>query len=161
MDSYKIAPWIEENYPTPPLEIEPPYLDRFKGIIRQFSVLAPIYVPLVPELVLNEPSIEYFNTTREKDAGMPLSQFKEKAPEAWEGAKKPLNQLTDLLKENGGPFFLGETVSYGDFIWVGLLLFFGRFGEDIQTRIMEIGGDASVHKRLLEACKPWTQRDST
>ena len=42
---------------------------------------------------------------------MPLSQMeKEMAGEApWEAAKQPIIELVDLLKEQGGPFFLGWT----------------------------------------------------
>jgi glutathione S-transferase len=160
MDSYQIAPLLEEKYPTPPLAIEPPYLDRFKAIIRKLQVLSPIYVPLVPERVLAAPSLPYFHATRELDTGMPLAQYQELAPAAWEDAQAPLAEMTALLVEKGGPFFLGDTVSYGDFIWAGLLLFFGRFGDDVLERLMASGGDASAHKRLLEAVKPWAERDS-
>jgi hypothetical protein len=68
-------------------------------------------LPKAPQNLLNEPPKEYFECKREARFNMPLSQIEkemaEKAP--WEAAKQPIKELADLLKEQGGPFFLGYT----------------------------------------------------
>lgn len=41
--------------------------------------------------------------------GMPLAQLeKEKGEEAWKAVEGPAKEVGDLLRKNGGPFFLGD-----------------------------------------------------
>lgn len=73
----------------------------------------PHLIPKVPSL-LPKRSAEYFYETREKLFGAPLQEVeRERATEeCWEKAKAPAKEFGDLLRKNGGPFFLGETGEY-------------------------------------------------
>jgi hypothetical protein len=66
-------------------------------------------VPSIP-LILNKPSADYFNETRAKVFGAPLYEVAKTATEEdWEAAKAPAKEAGDLLRRNGGPYFLGGT----------------------------------------------------
>jgi glutathione S-transferase len=92
---------------------------------------------------------------------MPVDQLeKEKGGElAWNEAEPALRGATALLKENQGPFFLGETVSYADLVWATVLLFSKRMGMGFFEEALKRSGDAQVHLDLLEAVRPWSERD--
>jgi len=73
--------------------------------------LSPQLHPKIPRRILNKESAEYFYRTREVRFGMPLEQLeREKATEQnWVDVKGPAEEVAELLKKNGGPFFLGDT----------------------------------------------------
>jgi hypothetical protein len=73
--------------------------------------LTPLLITQVPVVLLNKPSADYFFETREKMFGKPLDQVRKEADEdeCWEKAKAPAKEAGDLLRKNGGPYFLGET----------------------------------------------------
>ncbi len=55
---------------------------------------------------------------------MPLEQFhRERGVNAWEKSEEGFSKITAMLQENEGPFFMGHTVSYADFIYAAVLLF--------------------------------------
>lgn len=70
-------------------------------------------MPPIPTDLLNEKSAVYFNETREKAVGMPLSEFgkKDGGEEAWAKVELGVKELANiLLKANeNGPFVEGET----------------------------------------------------
>lgn len=112
MDSWKIVHELEKQYPLPSLHLDDPMVLKIRDHIALMR--APLDAHLmskIPRNLLGEDSIDYFETTREKRFGMPLSQLeKEKAnEEAWKNAKKPATEAADLLKKHGGPYFLGKT----------------------------------------------------
>ena len=91
---------------------------------------------------------------------MRLIDFEEKkSPKAWENAKPLLKEITDLLNETEGPFFMGDQVSYADFSWAGYLLFLERLGDGLLEKLMETSGDKRAHERLLQGVSPWSSRD--
>ncbi|KAH6657020.1 putative glutathione S-transferase [Truncatella angustata] len=166
MDSLKIAEYIEEKYPTPSIHLDSPYV---KKVVDQISAsfqfgkgVRGIFFPLVPERLLNPRSAEFWYETRAKIIGKPLSEITEdeRGDKAWEYATEPVKEITRLLRENSeGPFFEGNTVTYADFYWAGYLLFWKRIGDDTFQKLLSISGDGDVHLKLLEAVKPWSERD--
>lgn len=94
---------------------------------------------------------------------MPVQEFEHKhgGETAYAGAEPFFKQVTALLKENTeGPFFMGNTVSYADFVWVSALFFFKRVDEGVYKEILKRSGDETVHVKLVEACEPWLKRGS-
>lgn len=162
MDSRAIAVTLEKEFPSPPLHLDSPFLPKMEALVPKIMLaLATVCLPRVPRDVLNERSIYYFNKTREERFGMLLDDFEksEKGGEkAWENAVPHLNEVAQALKENGGPFFMGKTVSYADFIVVGLLQFLKRlsYDNDLFGRVMQIDPSFLV---LYEACADWLKRD--
>ena len=163
-DSLAIAKAIEKAFPEPSLHLDSPYVDRLFAVLKEIqSAIVPVYIPMVPQRILNEASRPYWYETREAKVGMPLDQLaREKGGDpAWAAAAPHLRQVSDLLRENPqGPFFLGETPSYTDFIWGGLLVFLRRIGDDVLEKGLESTGDRDLHLKFLEAIKPWSERDS-
>jgi glutathione S-transferase len=162
MDSYKIAEYIEEKHPLPSLLLNTPTQLRFRdSLINFMGKLQPIYVPRVATQLLGEESLEYFLTTRQEDTGMPLDEFgKQQGPGAFERCEPFAREITALLNESSsGPYFMGDTISYTDLMWAGILLFFKRFGTEVYQEVLRVTGDAGAHTRLLDALSPWTARE--
>lgn len=89
---------------------------------------------------------------------MPLDRLeKEKGGDrAWGEVEVAIREATALLKERDGPFFLGNTPSYADFVWGSILLFCRRLGEDCFEEALKRSGDGQVHLDLLAAVEPWS-----
>lgn len=124
--------------------------------------LAGLYIPLVPKRILNNASLDHWYEKREAKHGMSLDELaKTKGGDvAYNAAKPYLEEITALLKEDSsGPYFMGEEVSYSDFIWGGFLHFFTKIGKEEFSRVLEVAGDRDVHLKLMDALKEWTARD--
>ncbi|KAJ5503495.1 Glutathione S-transferase N-terminal [Penicillium fimorum] len=158
MDSRKIANYIERQAPLPSLHLDSVYLEKIECIwTRYMKAFVPIFIPLVPKRILNPESLDYWKTTREAMVGMSLDKLeKEKGGvQAWNEVEPALRDVTALLKENKGPFFMGKTVSYADLVWVSILLFNQKLGSDVFQEAMERSGDSQVHLDLIKAVEPW------
>jgi glutathione S-transferase len=158
MDSRKIADYIEQQAPLPSLHLDSSYLEKVERLWSQYmGAIMPIFIPLVPKKILNEESVDYWYSTREKFFGMPLDQLEKEqgGDRAWDQAEPALRGITALLKENDGPFFLGNTASYADLVWGSILLFNQRLGSDIFDEALKRSGDSQVHLNLLKAIQPW------
>ncbi|KAI8170063.1 hypothetical protein K4K49_005438 [Colletotrichum sp. SAR 10_70] len=159
MNSKKIIPRIEADYPEPPLYHDADLSqEALKHIAPVWDALAPVLLPVAPREVLNERSAEYFWRTRKEFLGMSLDEFEEKhgGEKAWEKAKKPIEDAAALLNKTEGPFFLGDTVSYADFLYVGVIAMAKRFNEENYRRIVEI---SPAFDKQYKACGPWLERN--
>ncbi|KAF2142241.1 uncharacterized protein K452DRAFT_271090 [Aplosporella prunicola CBS 121167] len=159
MDSAKIAPKLEELYPEPSLHLDSGYSEKLAQIFPEaVGALRFVLIPRVPGSLLNERSAEYFYRTRKENFGVPLDVLeKERGGEqAWEKAKAPLEKVAAMLKENDGPFFLGEQVCYADFVVVSVLQFCKRIGQDLYDRIVAID---KAYDDIYKASAKWLERD--
>ena len=112
VDSRAIATELEKQYPEPSLHLDSPKLEKMEELfMKAITGLRAVFLPPVPRNLLREPSREYFERTREEKYGMPLARFEKEmgGDKAWEEARPYLNAIGDLLREEGGPFVLGET----------------------------------------------------
>lgn len=164
MDSRVIAAEVDKRYPQPLLQIDSSVLSKLETILlKLMPTLAPFYIPNVPKRLLNEASHPHWYKTREARVGMPLDQFEREkgGQQIWDAAKPYLDEITAMLKENnGGPYFMGDSVSYVDFVWGGFLLFVQRIGTDFWEKLLQaIGNDADVHSKLVLALDPWSLRN--
>ncbi|KAF5137836.1 Glutathione S-transferase-like protein ustS [Metarhizium anisopliae] len=164
MDSRKIANHMEKSHPQPSVHLDSPILPKVEQLTSDvFYHLLAVCVARIPVNLLNSHSADYWYTTRGEAVGMPVGEFKKKygGEVAYSGAEPFLQKITALLRDNdAGPFFMGSTVSYADFVWVSALVFFKRVDEDIYRQVLQRTGDKSVHVKLVEACEPWLQRDN-
>ncbi|KAK5655546.1 hypothetical protein OQA88_5477 [Cercophora sp. LCS_1] len=155
---------IESRYPSPPLAYETPAFERFLPAVREMmSPLFAVYAPTVMFRLLDDASVPYFRRTREEDVGMTMEEYQatQGGEFAYKGMEKGLREITALLSENGGPFFGGEEVAHADFVWVGILVFLERLGEDVFGEIKARCGGWEVHEKLLGAVREreWLGRD--
>lgn len=165
MDSSAIAARLEADYPTPSIHLDSPYHSQF--VVHARNTLVPlqgIFIPLVPVRLLSDASVPYFVTARERDVGSSLEQLSRDrgGEQAWESMSKALVEITKMLQKNEGPFFMGTTVSYTDFFYAGMLLFFKSLGDDIFDRVRKASGDdGKTMFALLDAVEPWSKRNSS
>ncbi|KAF9445114.1 hypothetical protein P691DRAFT_735528 [Macrolepiota fuliginosa MF-IS2] len=136
-DSYKIAEYLDRAYPDTPKAFPPgsealqaAFYDHFNEVV---SPIWHIILPKVPA-ILNPPAAEYFHRTRSETFGKPLEQLGpvgEARVEAWAKLKAGFDTLNGWYSKSSGPYFMGETASFADFI-VGGLFVAARicFGED-------------------------------
>ncbi|KAF2090785.1 hypothetical protein K490DRAFT_62113 [Saccharata proteae CBS 121410] len=160
MDSKVIAKALEKQQPSPSLHLDAPVLGQVEELIpKLMTALGGNMYPRVPGTLLNEPSAVYFEETRKKRFGMPLSQFeKEKGGEqAYVAAKAPLEAMAALLNETDGPYFMGNTVSYADFVFVGFLHFCRRIRQDMFERVVATDRAFAM---VYDACSKWLERDA-
>jgi glutathione S-transferase len=177
MDSWKIAHELEKRYPSPSLHLDNPITIQVRDHIKKFmGPLESVLLPKVPA-ILQERCAEYFNRTREEWwYKMPLSEYAKTkdVDECFSEAEGPAKEIAELLKKNGGPFFLGETgescyqsmgeglwanrviVSYADFIFVAFLQFVKRLDESAFERF--VGFDDAIRK-VFDASKEWLEKD--
>ncbi|KAL2270771.1 hypothetical protein VTJ83DRAFT_142 [Remersonia thermophila] len=163
MDSQAIAERIEALHPAPSARLDSAPLARLCDIMpRLMPAIRPIFYVRVPGRILGEASQGYWNRTRGELAGMPVEELAARNPEAecWDRAEEGVKEVTALLKEAGGPFFLGGEASYADFVWGGFLIFLKRQGQEVYEELLRRSGDGEVHQRFLEALEPWTKRDA-
>jgi glutathione S-transferase len=159
MDSWPIAHTLESLYPSPSLHLSNPIVIKIRDHIPNImKPLTGFTIPKAPTKLLNPRAAEYFNETRKERFGMSLVEVEEKTAtdEKWEEARKPVMEAADWLKSSGGPFFLGETVSYADFIFVGMMHMMKRMDEEVFQRFLEFD---PVFGKLYEACEPWLKKD--
>lgn len=112
VDSKQIAFELEKLQPEPSLHLESPLWEQAQqAVMKVWTALIPVIMPQVPRNLLNPTSMEYFERTRSERFGMPLDELEETkgGDKAWAAAQEPIRQLTDLLKANEGPYFMGET----------------------------------------------------
>lgn len=156
MDSWPIAQELEKRYPSPSLHLDNPVTVKMRDQISQ--ILDPIFLQFLPGVpdIVPERSQEFFNRTRQEMIGKPLSEVHKEAianaEKGWKRIQEPLKEVADLLKKHGGPFFLGENVSYADFIFVSMLHFVKRLDEQIFQRLVSFDATFST---VYEACRPW------
>lgn len=167
MDSKAIARALEQDHPEPPLHLDDsdsPYLAQLERHLeeRLMPTLRPLFVPLVPQHLLREASLDYFRRTREQALGMTLNEFAAREGRDFSKAAPHLRTVSGWLREkDDGPYFMGATVSYVDFVWAGILLFARRADPSGQKldALLEATGDAGVHRALLDALAPLAKRD--
>lgn len=163
MDSWAIAQELDKQHPSPSVHLDSPLHQKYVNLLNQvFPKIRPEITEYIPSRLLNEVNFDYWHVTRTERVGMPLAQYaKENGGEkAYKGASPYLQEITAMLKENKtGPFFMGDTISYVDFVHAGLLIMFRRMGSDLFQQLLEATGEPDLHLKFLEGLKPWIERD--
>lgn len=112
MDSKAIAIALERIYPDPPLHLDAPQLAKIEELWpKVMATMRGVTMPRTPRMLLNDRSKEYFEETRKERFGMPLPELEKEVggEEAWVEGRPILQAIGAVLKENGGPFILGDT----------------------------------------------------
>jgi len=158
MESKAIVTRLERDHPSPSLHLDSPVLKQVEQMLPKIlEPLRAIWMPVVPN-ILNEPSREYFERTRAETLGKSLQEYAKTdgGEEAWVEALPGLKELGELIKKEGGPFVMGDTPSYADFVIVGMIHFFKVVDEDIYNRVVKAEPEFG---KLYDACKQWLDRD--
>lgn len=162
-DSWNIAQKLEREHPEPSLHLDSPYVAKIQDQMpKVMGHIKTITASTVPRTLLREASLDYWRKTREERIGMTLEKAQAEGTglKTWQKAEADIKQVTEWLKENEGPFFAGSELSFADFVWVGFLLFWQRVGDGNYEHFKTVvGADITVHEKLLEAVKPWSERN--
>ena len=156
-------PVIEERYPSPSVHLDSPKLARLEALMpAAVTPLRPLFLALVPRTILSEASFEYWYRTRGEAVGMHIDEYvKRYSPEECYAAAQPaLAQITALLQETEGPYFLGETVSYADFVWGAYLAFCKTLGDNYFHQVVKTAGGEEAHLALFRGIEKWTERNN-
>lgn len=162
MGSNLINEKIQELYPEPQLPLRWDLVDDMTPV--NGKVLGPLMYLIMPRVrrnVICEPSKDWFKKDRERRFGAAEEQYEhEKGGEvAWKNAEPGQQQLSAWLKnqkQDKGPFVLGSTVTYPDFVLAGRCEFVELIGEDTYERLV---GPIDGMRELHLACKPWMERN--
>lgn len=142
-DSVVIAEYLDATYPeTPKLLPSGTKALQAAFIIAHWGALGGMLEFIRPAAlqILNPPSEEYYRRTKFRShtkAGPP--EGKERA-EKWAKAKEGFDLIASWLEKSEGPFAMGDTITFVDFV-VGGWLFWMRlgFGEE-SAEWMDIKG---------------------
>jgi len=163
MDSLAIAKALEQLKPQPSLHLDNGYVERAQAALgKTLMPLRFVAMPRVPPMLLTDKSKGYFEDTREKSFGKPLSEVakSDEAKSAWTNAQPGVEELQALLNEHKeGPYLMGSTPSYADFILAGLWRFLELLDKDGDLFGNLMKQDESFMKHY-QACKPWMERES-
>lgn len=157
MNSLLIAPKLEELYPEPSLHLDTsPYAEAQDTVNEIIMTLVPYWLPKIFNKVSTDEDRKWAYEVRAPEAGYPLDQWQHlPADSFWEASKAGFGKLAALLERTEGPFVLGEKLSFGDFVIVGMIKMFERMGgEDLEMCLRE----PAVWK-LWDACGEWLVRD--
>lgn len=164
MDSRKIAEAIEKKHPSPPVHLDSPAVRKVEALV--VNAIGPMYPMLmykVSQVILTEKSYDFWVGQYTRKFGMTLDEYERQfgGEKSWAEALPAITELTALLKERQveGPLFLGNEISYADFVWAGALMFVKRVDERIFQELLDRTGARDAHERHFEACAPWLKRN--
>jgi glutathione S-transferase len=160
--SRKIAERLDKLYPDNSLAITSPSALEIEALTDKIvGMISPDFIPKVPKRLLGSGSIPFWYQTRQEwFDGMALDEVEQRKGGAhvYEAARPLLERVLVLLKQNPkGSYFEGDRSTYADIVWVGLLRFYEMLGNDCLAQLIIL--DAKAHRALLNACRPWLERD--
>ncbi|KAF7761035.1 hypothetical protein Agabi119p4_10444 [Agaricus bisporus var. burnettii] len=159
-ESFEIALYLDKTYPDTPKVIPPgtealqaSFHERLNGVM---GPLFPFLLPLIPT-VLHPGSSEHFSQSREKAFGKPLADMEPKGEErvkAWKQVQAAFDTLHGWLNKSPGPYFMGESATFADFVLGGLLftleLAFGENSQEWKDIMTWNNGEWAAYKKSLE-----------
>ncbi|KJA20281.1 hypothetical protein HYPSUDRAFT_142565 [Hypholoma sublateritium FD-334 SS-4] len=121
-DSLLIAEYLEKTYPTPSIfpHGTAAFQALFDGALRK-AALGPLWPFIIPAVHtrLAPASAAYFRTTREPIFGKALEEVTPTGAEGvaqWAAFEAGLDTVDKWYAKSGGPFIMGDTTSWADFI---------------------------------------------
>ncbi|KAF8157806.1 hypothetical protein B0H34DRAFT_655910 [Crassisporium funariophilum] len=167
-DSILIAKYLDEAYPNTPRAF-PYHTEAFQFAFAEmhFAKLMPMWQFFVPVVYtrLNPVSKAYFRPTREYFFGTRLEDLTptgDKALEQWKAYEAALGSIDALSRrtDNIGPYIMGHTVSFADFLIVAYII--GPrivWGEDSREWRSIKSWHGGRWAALAEAFDKWTAVD--
>ncbi|KAG9247709.1 hypothetical protein BJ878DRAFT_491420 [Calycina marina] len=157
MGSAAIASFLEGKFPEPSLHLSPHIQEVETAVARIMQPTRGAWLLLVSNNLLNPKSKEYFDSTRGDSLGKTLEALhaEDGGEEAWIESLPKFKALGELLGKEGGPFVMGSTISYADFIILGWLQFFKTIDEALLKKVVDI--EPALGK-IYDAGNPWLER---
>lgn len=157
-DSYAIAEYLDRTYPDTP-KVFPPGTEALQAAF--YAQIMPVIFPIIRFLLPNVPStlnpasVEHFVSARRKVLGdMMIEPKGEERVKAWEQVQAAFDTLYGWLSKSSGPYFMGNTVTFTDFVvggWLyGMVLVLGENSEEWKDVMMWNNGRWAAFKNSLE-----------
>ncbi|EKM76382.1 hypothetical protein AGABI1DRAFT_108910 [Agaricus bisporus var. burnettii JB137-S8] len=124
-EAYAIAEYLDKAYPHTP-KVFPPGTEALQAAFyaQFYPVIHPMMQFLLPNAIsiLKPASVDYFIRARGEAFGELMIEPKgEQRVEAWKQVQAAFDTLHGWLNKSPGPYFMGETVTFADFVLGGLL----------------------------------------
>ncbi|KAK2464961.1 hypothetical protein APHAL10511_003037 [Amanita phalloides] len=125
-ESHRIAAYLDETYPDTPKVIpagtEALQTAWIEAIMPNLGAMWQFAVPRVLDIIDHPESRDYFHRTRSKMFGKDLHEMRPQG-DAWVAAMKDMekgfNVIDQWILKSGGPYVMGKTVSFADFVLAG------------------------------------------
>ena len=160
MESKAIALALENLYPKSSAHLDSPVLKQVEEAwVAALRPLIPVFCPRMPWECLSGPSIEYYTEARKTTFGMSLDELEAEhgGEPAWARAMPGLQRFVDILRSDAsGPFCLGRTPSYADFLIVGFLEWAKCVRGGCFDRVV---GVDKAFQDVYDACEPWLKKN--
>jgi glutathione S-transferase len=160
MESKAIALALEQEFPEPSVHLDSPVLKTVEeAMVVVYRYMKSVLMPRMPRECLSGPTIAWHREVREQSFGMTLEEVEAKygGEPAWEKAMPGFESLAAILKHDpSGPFCLGSTPSYADFLINGFLEWCRCLAGGIFERVVGID---QAFKDVYDACAPWLERN--
>jgi glutathione S-transferase len=147
-------------FPAGTEALQAAFYDNFE---RLLDPVWPLLWPRFPTDVLNPVSAEHFTRTRTGYFGKSLADVEPKGEErveTWKKVEAAFYTLYGWLSRSSGPFFMGETITFSDFVVAGMLdairITLGEESEEWQKVEAFNGGR---WKEFLESLKQYASVD--
>ncbi|KAA1467421.1 hypothetical protein DENSPDRAFT_832462 [Dentipellis sp. KUC8613] len=168
-DSYNIAQYLDEKYPTTP-QLIPPGTEAFQRMFVSVygqKTRGPIYKLIVVPVCNQLPprSAQYFRETRTKALQMSLEDFAPKpgqeTEEMWKALRTVYSQVHSWLSANGEDklYFMGDKPVWADAVLLSALLWLRVIPglEDLKEWKELLAADGGRWGRLLQASENLTK----
>ncbi|KAE9372786.1 hypothetical protein N431DRAFT_505103 [Stipitochalara longipes BDJ] len=158
-DSAKIALELEKRYPEPSLHLDSPLLPKaYAAVSAILQVSRLMLMRKVLPNILSEKSADYISLTRAEALRKSREEYAQESvvEEVWRKLEVPLKNLAALTGGNGGPFVMGKTPSYADFVIASFLYYIRRIDQKDHDRMVAVDPALS---EIFEACRPWFEKD--
>lgn len=112
MDSKAIAKRLEQEYPTPTLNLDSSHLPTIERLVPKImATLRGVWMSPLYNRILTDQSKDHFLQVSERKYGKPLKQVMEEGggEEAWIEALPSIHALGEILREEEGPFVMGHS----------------------------------------------------
>ena len=160
MESKAIALALEQEFPEPSVRLDSPVLKLVEEAMAVvYRYLRFVLMPRMPRECLSGPTIAWHREARKQSFGMTLEEVEAQygGEPAWEKATPGLERVAAILKHDAnGPFCLGSTPSYADFLIIGFLEWCRCLGGGTFERVVGID---EAFKDVYDACGPWLERN--
>ncbi|KAK2464960.1 hypothetical protein APHAL10511_003036 [Amanita phalloides] len=128
-ESHRIAAYLDETYPDTPKVIpagtEALQTAWIAAIRPNLSAMWQFSLPGTLNILDHPESNDYFYRTRSVIFGKDLHEMRPQGEVAWDAAMKDLekgfNVIDQWILKSGGPYVMGKTVSFADFVVAGWL----------------------------------------
>ncbi|KAF9473710.1 hypothetical protein BDN70DRAFT_997519 [Pholiota conissans] len=163
-DSLAIAEYLEKTYPDTPkifphgtVGLQAPFEDMY---IEHSKSMVPLLIPNICRNIMTPTSLPVYQPYMEKLLGMKMADFDAKsevAVEKWRKYKENLEVVARWYRKTDGPFLMGDTISWADFVVVSIMMMFRAvWGEDSQEWKDVVSWNEGVWGNLVEELDRYT-----